>query len=136
MGVGRTSVNGNMVMPSTSVSSGSVLPVSSSLDAVIPVASSSLVSGIFGGSCVANLQWQKATGLVEDGWTVVKGKKMKPSTASFDMALRSHKKGSKGKAWLFLVYYSFFAPWILACRSLLCIMVGDFSPFILWVLGA
>ena len=96
MGVGRTLVNGNMVMPTTSISSGSVLLVSSSLDVVIPIAASSLVSGISGGSGVADLRWQKAAGLVEDGWTIVKGKKMKPSIASFDMALWSQKKGSKG----------------------------------------
>ena len=72
VGVGRTSVNAT------------------------PIAASSLVSGISGGSGVADLRWQKVAGLVEDGWTIVKGKKMKPSIASFDMALRSQKKGSKG----------------------------------------
>ena len=98
MGVGRSSAKGKLVMPSTFVSSGSALPVSSSLDVDFPVVASSLVLGISGGSGVADLQWQKAIGLVEDGWTVVKGKKIKPSIASFDMALCSHKKGSKGKA--------------------------------------
>ena len=98
VGVGRSSVKGNLVMPSISVPSGSALPVSSSLDADFHVAASSLVLGISGGSDVADFWWQKAAGLVEEGWTVVKGKNIKPSSASFDMALRSHKKGSKGKA--------------------------------------
>ena len=85
-----------MVSPTSSISAGSAIPVSSSLSAV-PVAASSLDSGS-GGSGVAGFPWQKAASLVEDGWTVVKGKKVLPSSASFDMALRSHKKGSKGKA--------------------------------------
>ena len=40
--------------------------------------------------------WQKTAGFVEDGWTTVKGKKVKPSTP-FDMALHSQKSGPKGK---------------------------------------
>ena len=98
VGVGRSSNKGILVMPSIPVSSGSTLPVSSSLDAYFPVTASSLVSRISGGSDVADCRWQKVAGLVEEGWTIVKGKKIKPSSASFDMALRSHKKGSKGKA--------------------------------------
>ena len=62
------------------------------------VTSSPLASGVSSSSCDgADLHWQKAASLVEDGWTTVKGKKVKPSTPSFDMALRSYKKGSKGK---------------------------------------
>ena len=64
----------------------------------VPVAVSSLASEISGiGSGVADLRWQKAAGLVEDGWTTVKGKKVKPSIPSFDMALRSQNTGPKGK---------------------------------------
>ena len=72
VGVGRTSLKGNLVMPSSSLS-GSYLPMLSSLVADIPVATSSLDSGISRfGSGVADLWWQKAASLVEDGWTVVK----------------------------------------------------------------
>ena len=86
-------------MPSTTNLSRKDLPVAPSQVAVVPVVVSSLVSGISGiGSSVDDLQWHKAIGLVEDGWTTVKGKKINPSTTSFDMALHSQKKGSKGKA--------------------------------------
>ena len=65
---------------------------------VSAVTSSSLASGVSGFGCDgADLHWQKAASLVEDGWTTVKVKKVKPSTPSFDMAPRSYKKGSKGK---------------------------------------
>ena len=65
---------------------------------VSAITSSSLASRVSGFGCDGvDLHWQKATSLVEDGWTIVKGKKVKSSTPSFDMALRSHKKGSKGK---------------------------------------
>ncbi len=58
---------------------------------------SSLALRVLGAGCgVANFEWQKAIGLVEDGWTTVNEKKVKPST--FDMPLHSQKKGSKGKA--------------------------------------
>ena len=65
---------------------------------VFVVTSSSLASGVSDSGCDgANLHWQKAASLVEDGWTIVKGKKVKSSTSTFDVALRSQKKGSKGK---------------------------------------
>ena len=52
--------------------------------------------GVLGDGCgVVDFSWQKAAGLVEDGWTTVKGKKVKPSTP-FDMALCSQKLGLKG----------------------------------------
>ena len=99
MGVGRTIVIGNMVMPSTSNLSRLDLPVASSLIADVSVLISSPVLGISRiGSSVADSWWQKAIGLVEDAWTIVKGKNIKTSATSFDMALRSQKKGSKGKA--------------------------------------
>ena len=99
VGVGRTIVKGNKVMPSTSILSRMDLLVAPSQVVDVPVVVSSLVSGISRiGSGVVDLQWQKATSLVEDGWTIVKEKYIKPSPTSFDMALRSQKKGSKGKA--------------------------------------
>ena len=90
VGGGKTTDKGILVIPTSSISVGSGFP--SSL-VFVPVVASSLDSGISGG-----FQWQKAASLVEDGWTIVKGKKGQPSSISFDMALRSHKKGSKGKA--------------------------------------
>lgn len=90
VGGGKTTDKGISVIPTSFVSVGSSFP--SSL-VFVPVVASFLDSGISGG-----VQWQKAVSLVEDGWTVVKGKKGHSSSVSFDMALRSHKKGSKGKA--------------------------------------
>ena len=82
-------------------------PVASSLDIFAPsldvvdpsfVVVRSLTAGVLGDGCgVPEFAWLKATSLVEDGWTTVKGKKVKPSTP-FDMALRSPKVGPKGKA--------------------------------------
>ena len=99
MRVGRTLVKGNKVIPSSSNLSRLDLPVAPSQVVDVPVVVSSLVSVLSEiGSGVANLWWQKVVGLVEDGWTIVKGKKIKPSTTSFDMELHSQKKGSKDKA--------------------------------------
>ncbi len=46
---------------------------------------------------VDDFAWLKTDAMVEDGWTIVKGKKVKPSIPSFDMSSRSQKMGSKGK---------------------------------------
>ena len=99
VGVGRNSVKGNKVIASPYILSRTNPFVAPSQFVDVLIAVSSLVLGISGiGSSVADLRWQKAASLVEDGWTTVKGKNIKPSIASFDMALRSQKKGSKGKA--------------------------------------
>lgn len=54
---------------------------------------------VLGDGCDSDdFAWQKAASLVEDGWTTIKGKKVKFSTPTFDMALRSQKMGPKGKS--------------------------------------
>ena len=60
---------------------------------------SSLAKRALGVVCgVDDFSWQKVARMVEDGWTIVKGKKVKPSIPSFDMSLLSHKMGSKCKS--------------------------------------
>ena len=50
------------------------------------VGTSSLVGRDLGDACgLDNFAWQKATGMVEDGWTKLKRKKVKPSFPSFDV---------------------------------------------------
>ena len=59
----------------------------------------SRVVGVLGdGYDADDFAWQKAASLVEDGWTTVKKKKVKSSTPTFDMALRSQMVGTKGKS--------------------------------------
>lgn len=50
------------------------------------------------GCDVVDLAWQKAARKVEDGWTTIKGKKVKSSTPSFDMSLCSQKTRPKCKS--------------------------------------
>ncbi|GLJ16365.1 hypothetical protein SUGI_0277300 [Cryptomeria japonica] len=45
-----------------------------------------------------SLEWQAEAAKVEEGWISVKCKHSKRSSPSFDMTLRSQKKGSKGKS--------------------------------------
>ena len=60
---------------------------------------SSLAERALGDVCgLDDFSWQKAAGMVEDGWTKVKEKKVKPSFPSFDMSLCSQKTRSESKS--------------------------------------
>lgn len=78
------------------------LSVSSSRDVLGPsFAGSSMFVGNSLGSgfpALDSLDWQAEAAKVEEGWISVKRKDYKRSSPSFDMTLRSQKKGSKGKS--------------------------------------
>lgn len=62
--------------------------------------SSSLDKSIFSDSngSMDSVAWYVMTSKVQDGWATIKGKHPKDPSPYFDMTLRSHLLGSKGKS--------------------------------------